>query len=380
MRSIYISLLASLFALSWAPLTALSTSSLASSSLEITSRLLLPLGNDSKDDTRSLQEVDTVSNETTTNGTVVEEEDHGEGEDHGEEEGHTEEEGHEDEHDDHDHEDEHDDHDHEDEHDDQDHEDEHGNEEHESEHHDDHSKPWGTAILFCFIINLTTLLGVVFLSGEFIAKKVFKTDLGLNAYSTLLNNIIPSFAFGALLATTIFLILPEAIHTMEEYFAAADSHEGHDDHEDHRFLEEEHHEEHEDHAGHHHDASAIWRIGVCVMAGILIPVLSSALFPHRHMDDFATEQDARAADASETDRLQNDAPGGKTLEDTPEEAADAPTSAESTPGASIDRPLVMSILVGDFFHNFAGMYHNLAGPYARSLSCIRLYCHISLTY
>jgi hypothetical protein len=313
---------------------------------------------------------------------------------HGDEDDHMDEhdDEHEDEHHDDEHEDEHHDDEHEDEHHDDEHEDEHHDDEHDDEHdhgseasssflddHDDHSsdKPWGEVIVASILINLVTLSGVIFVTGEMVAKHVFKRDVAHSKfYHAFTHNIIPSFACGALLATTVFLVLPESLYLITAHFAG-----GEEGHEGHRFMEEE---DHDDHGG---DGEAVWRFGACIIAGFLLPVMTSMMFPHSHK---AIEDDSHASPGTitleETDKLRGVPEDVAVEEGIPEEKAGALSASNATKnqlvkktsnmtadsaGSSdgsdvggtnkdktlphaIDYSLAASIMAGDFFHNFAG--------------------------
>ena len=334
---------------------------------------------------RSLQE-DNVEAITTTNSnatdvplledsnaTAVEDEDHDgnstavEGEDHDD---HAEEDDHDD------HAEEEDDHDHE--------EDSSTTTNSELAEEGSASKPWGEVIVAALLINLITLVGVLFLSGEFVAKRVFQNEdiASSTYYHTFTHNIIPSFACGALLATTVFLVLPEALYLITAHFTTSETASaaavGDDDHagHDHRFLQEAaEEEEHED-----PDVLATWRFGTCIICGFLLPVLTSALFPHRH-DHAAAEQDGVVEGAgNETDQLTKKDDVIKNDNDTLEEQAEVkpPKSAVSESDdisdvvvrnesgklvpRAIDWPLAASIMAGDFFHNFAGTYQRNYPP------------------
>ena len=92
-------------------------------------------------------------------------------------------------------------------------------------------------------------------------------------------NIIPCFACGALLATNAFLILPESLNMFVAHFSSlGDDQDDHDEH-DHRGLEEDGHEDHVD-----YDTDVAWRFGTCLLAGVLLPILTGFLFPHHHED------------------------------------------------------------------------------------------------
>lgn len=256
------------------------------------------------------------------------------------------------------------------------HEDEHGAEEEELflEGDGTTSKPWGEVIVASLLINLVTLIGVFFLSGEFFAKHVLKRDIMESPYYVAFtHNVVPSFACGALMATTVFLVLPESLALITAHFAG-----GHGD--EHRFLEEEHEEEEEVNA----EAAVAWRFGACIISGFLLPVFTSFIFPHNHdlLEELSVTDSPNKA---ETEMLKG-VPEEAAVEDgIPKEImsdataiadqskADTRTSMMTTKSVSsadgsdivvktgdkvlphaIDWSLAASVMAGDFFHNFAG--------------------------
>jgi len=160
------------------------------------------------------------------------------------------------------------------------------------DHGDDHGdgndsgdKPWGTVIGASLIINLSTLSGIFILGGHWIRKAVCrnwqpKKEVG-NLWAEL---IIPMFACGALLGTTFFLLLPEALHMIQAGLGG-----GHDDH-GHRLLEGD------EGPG---ESATTWRFGSSVMGGFLIPVLLQTFFPHSHNHSHGCE-DSCQEDGAET--------------------------------------------------------------------------------
>ena len=276
---------------------------------------------------------------------------------------------------------------------------------HDHDDHDDHdhgsetselragdSKPWSEVILASLLINMTSLIGLLFVVCGLAAKK---DSTGFLSSKLLTHNIIPAFAAGALLATCVFLIIPEAIllltaHAVENY--DADAHAGHD----HRNLEEdeEGHDDHEDHVD--VDVPVAWRFGASLLGGFLLPLISSLIFPHVSPE----EADKRESEVSATEAtsLKHDVavPAGKKSE---EVLYDADADADQAPRKSrhssmhsagtgfmtvgegdesklhgdveandeiqvkvgdktlavvapVDYSLAASILLGDFFHNF----------------------------
>jgi zinc transporter ZupT len=276
-------------------------------------------------------------------------------------------------------------------------------EEHEGEDHDEHEeeashseenagkkKPWLEVIVTSLVINMASLSGLIVVILSVGAEK-----LGLWRVSNpgmaqpkfdwqFTHNIIPSFACGALLATCVFLIIPEAVAMLTEAAVEAagageTAHEDHrlrflqdmiqnmttnstevDDHEDHAEEEEEHGDEHEEHAD--TDVPVAWRLGTCLISGFLLPILSSLLFPHAHdHEEGPVSADERAAFVPNKEITVEDETGSK-----PEEPANSATLPESNDDAvtmaveaaplqsslPIDYGLASAILVGDFFHNF----------------------------
>jgi zinc transporter ZupT len=82
-----------------------------------------------------------------------------------------------------------------------------------------------------------------------------------------LYTLIPSFAAGALLATTVFLLLPESILLIANATGAAE-------HDHRRHLEEENGE-----------GQLAWKFGASFLGGFLIPIIVGSIFPHAHEDE-----------------------------------------------------------------------------------------------
>lgn len=255
------------------------------------------------------------------------------------------------------------DHDHDEDHDhDHDHDHEETSESNLLEGSSTTSKPWGETILAAFLINIVTLVGVFFLSGEFVAKRVFKRDISQSPYYlAFTRNVIPSFACGALLATTVFLVLPEAQHLISAHFMGDEASHGH------RALEE------------NGEGQAAWRFGACIITGFLLPIVTDAFFPHTldttgqletkqepsnvHSPvDKNTDMNQDVPDESDRGIASDDSsPDNKVICDrTNKSVASGDDSdlvvvvADKVLPHSIDWSLTLSIFAGDFFHNFAG--------------------------
>jgi len=142
---------------------------------------------------------------------------------------------------------------------------------------DSQNKNWAEAIGAALLVNLTTLIGVCFLVPATMFGRAMK--FSKDSREVFLEIMIPSFACGALIATALFLMIPESLL----YLALKEgnnSHEGHD----HRYLEE--HDDDDDDGG---EADATWKFGASVLGGYFIPFLSSFIFPHNDIEDIGHE-------------------------------------------------------------------------------------------
>lgn len=244
---------------------------------------------------------------------------------------------------------------------------------------EDDSKPWGNVIAASMLVNVMTLVGVIVVAGEYLRKLAFPAwHLPSESRKQWTHNYIPMFACGALLATVVFLVLPEAYLLIAESLDddTEDTTDDHADH-DHRFLEDHDHEEHDTETG------ATWRWGLSILCGFLIPVTVHFFFGEDHKHDEEIEHyktvDNQRGDVFATSPKTVPAPtdpiaqtkNGHTDDDeendakTSTECASAPLSRPSvaeepkqdqddTPcNPSINWSLFLSLSVGDFFHNFA---------------------------
>jgi len=118
---------------------------------------------------------------------------------------------------DHDGEEEHDSHDEEgEEHDSHDEEEEHesheSHESHDSHEDEDEDSEWGWTMLAVSVVFATTFMGLLVLVPAILAG-----GKNLEKYSKMLSIVLPCFACGALIATSVFLIIPESLHVIEGY-------------------------------------------------------------------------------------------------------------------------------------------------------------------
>jgi hypothetical protein len=146
-------------------------------------------------------------------------------------------------------------------------------------------KPWGKVIGSTLLVNLITLIGVIFLIpaittalkdktlSQCLKDMVSKNHVfwEASASKTMFDICITAFACGALLATTVFLIIPEAFSLVN----AGPPEEGEDPHAGHRMLQDDH-SEHEGEEG----ESKVWVFGTCILGGFLLPMFLASFFPH----------------------------------------------------------------------------------------------------
>jgi zinc transporter ZupT len=204
--------------------------------------------------------------------------------------------------------------------------------------HDDDDKPWGDVIAASLIIQAVTFVGLLLTIGVGYYGRMRGLDKDALMY-TLSFKIIPAFACGALLATSVFLVIPESLvllagghgeeehHDEEETAAAEDGGV--------RFLRLlEGDEEGEEH-GEDSEAEASWKFGAALLAGFLFPILLHVFFPAKK----------ELLEEHEHDELELDE-----AENTSADSDDAKKGA--VPVKAINWSLATSILVGDFFHNF----------------------------
>jgi zinc transporter ZupT len=299
-------------------------------------------------------------------------------------------------------EDEHEDHDEGEEHGDHDEEEHEGNHEGETEDEHDHdghdhekedhdelhstefseinnqeatsSKPWGAVIGATLLVNCAALTGLLLMVLPVMRRGMLTSTSDSKSHGKLIDIIIPSFAVGALMATTVFLVVPEALHLIEGAHASheegeVDDHDGHN----HRFLQEE--------EGNAEGVTAA-KLGCGILGGFLLPVFLSIFF---HRDDEVEEEDSALPVDEEECRScmeEKDVESGAVPQDRGDvistavviqsnDSASVHDADESVNGSKeevqgppiepiavktktfINYRLGASILIGDAFHNFA---------------------------
>jgi len=244
--------------------------------------------------------------------------------------------------------------------------------------------PWGAVIGASLLVNLAALSGVIIVVMTAIHRGVLKYQ-GKDAsdavvgHGKLFDICIPAFAVGALIATAVFLIFPEALHLLEGAHAdrddEGDSHEGHD----HRYLQEDSHAGHDDSS----ESANAAKFGCAILGGFLLPMLFSIFFHHGPEDveaatvsggneggcDICDPADAEtglsdtvatAVDISSrfgsgaraaVQKIEEDSPPEGFCEE--ERPAASPNQSVQELAPRVNRQLCASILLGDAFHNFA---------------------------
>ncbi|KAL7581721.1 hypothetical protein ACA910_022261 [Epithemia clementina (nom. ined.)] len=261
----------------------------------------------------------------------------------------------------------------------------------EDESHDENEdKPWGHVFAASLMVQMVTLIGVFvsFLVGSYSKKRMKGGSSSIWVFVQ--NIVIPSFAAGALLATAAFLLVPESLELIgssgqADHAEAEGEHVGDEPQLDgegqnvtHRYRTMAEVELSDENDG-------AWHFGASLLCGFLLPALLHAIFSvhlpedGNHNDDDDLEKTEELIDGrSPQDALQSDSEGSSLAEN-----EDVVTSVEggSVAGAdensvvgekesgvkvnvtAIEQPremaqprknwgLAMSILAGDFFHNF----------------------------
>jgi len=239
------------------------------------------------------------------------------------------------------------------------------------------SKPWGVVIVATLVVNLAALTGLLLMALPAIRKGFLTTSAGQKqSHGKFIDIIIPSFAVGALMATTVFLVVPEALHLIEGAHSESQD-ENHDAHA-HRFLQDGD-EDHSDNT----EGVAAAKLGCGILGGFLLPVFLSIFFHTAEQDDdeedsaLPNEEEECRSCMAEKDLESNAVPQDQEVVTTAVYVHDSESAIDVNEAAvafrdetSLDQeppvePLVIktktfinyrlgaSILIGDAFHNFA---------------------------
>ena len=220
---------------------------------------------------------------------------------------------------------------------------------------------WGAVIGATLLVNLATFSGVLILVIPAVQQGYLKyrgvpgtPGAVAGKGGRMLDIVVPGFAVGALIATAVFLIFPEALMYIGGGHGDHDDHSDHEDHSDHghRYLQDGH-EEHGDEEG-----VIAAKFGCSILGGFLLPFFFSIFF-HISDEDIQTQpqgdekavKDGSSANESECESCV-----------VPEAEADAETgivvAAVQQQAPVVVKPVVnkmlcATILLGDCFHNFS---------------------------
>jgi zinc transporter ZupT len=120
------------------------------------------------------------------------------------------------------------------------------------------------------LVNLATLVGVLVLVPTMMGGCSYARSLDDKASKRVryfVYTLIPSFAAGALLATSAFLLIPESVLLIGNATGAAE-------HDHRRHLKEDNAE-----------GQLAWKFGASFLGGFLIPIFMGSIFPHAHEDE-----------------------------------------------------------------------------------------------
>ena len=192
------------------------------------------------------------------------------------------------------------------------------------------STPWGPAIGAAITVQLTTLSGIVIIAASIMYRRYYikseDSKQFTNLIWTLQHLVVPSFAVGALLATAVFLIIPEALHLLQgEETHSEEEHrfrrklavmvirslvEGNET--DHDHEEEEHEGEEEVHAEESTSGSGnsenqvAWKFGAAFLGGFIFPILLGVIFPEPEV--LQAQLDADDVNEDEAKKLTKEEP------------------------------------------------------------------------
>eukprot|EP00746_Dinoflagellata_sp_MGD_P140735 gnl/MRDRNA2_/MRDRNA2_73939_c0_seq3.p1 gnl/MRDRNA2_/MRDRNA2_73939_c0~~gnl/MRDRNA2_/MRDRNA2_73939_c0_seq3.p1 ORF type:complete len:483 (-),score=103.97 gnl/MRDRNA2_/MRDRNA2_73939_c0_seq3:294-1742(-) len=157
-------------------------------------------------------------------------------------------------------------------------------------------KHWGPAITTAIIVNLITLIGVIFLMPMF-AK-------ALKMYAAEFECLVSGFAAGAISACAFFLLLFEATHLIA--------------------------------AEYKEEVEVIWRWGTVILAGFLFPTITQLL----------------SEKSMKTQKVYQEKPGKQADEEQEAEVVPTKQADETLIQPQVSRVrLISGILIGDFMHN-----------------------------
>lgn len=198
------------------------------------------------------------------------------------------------------------------------------------------STPWGPAIGAAITVQLTTLSGIIIIAASVMYRRYYikseDSKQFTNLVWTLQYLVVPSFAVGALLATAVFLIIPEALLLLQGEEAHSEDEHSEEEHRfrrklavmmirslvegnetDHDHEGEEHAEEEDEHAEESASGSVnsenqvAWKFGAAFLGGFIFPILLGVIFPEPEV--LQAQLDADDVHGDETRKLTNEEQG-----------------------------------------------------------------------
>jgi zinc transporter ZupT len=213
---------------------------------------------------------------------------------------------------------------------------------------------WGAVIGATLLVNLATFSGVLILMVPAVQRGYLKyrgipgtPEAVTGKGGRMLDIFVPGFAVGALIATSVFLILPEALmYIGGGHDDHGDGHDDHSDHDGHRFLQDGH----DDHDDDNEEGANAAKFGCSILGGFLLPLFFSILF---HIPD----EDVQTQAQGEKKIVEGDSVSPKADAETGVVVAaggeDATSVEASVIKSFVNKKLCATILLGDCFHNFS---------------------------
>lgn len=144
----------------------------------------------------------------------------------------------------------------------------------------DNGEPWGAVIGAALLVNVATFSGVLILALPAMYRGLLKyrnipveSSPAAHGSGRFFDIIIPGFACGALIATAVFLVLPESLKYISG--EGSDSHTDHSDH-DRRSLEADVHAS---------EGTVAAKFGCSVLGGFLLPFVLAIIFHHSDLSE-----------------------------------------------------------------------------------------------
>ena len=157
---------------------------------------------------------------------------------------------------------------------------------HDDGEHAGESKPWGEVIAASLLIQMATFSGLLLMGFVSGFQKLNKTSPTRNQsfWYCFHHQILPAFASGALLATAVFLLIPESFELFEGVLGSEEAHTEHERRlrrslQSNETITSEHDEESNT------ESQVAWRVGTSLLGGFIIPIMLGIFFPQHEESD-----------------------------------------------------------------------------------------------